>query len=455
MKGALGEDYVERLRKAFESRLPKGVDLVCYWFEKAGAAISGGHTVRAGLVATNSIRGGANRKVLDRICANSTIFEAWSDEPWVLEGAAVRVSLICFKRDDSGSAAKLNGNDVHEIFSDLTARTSSNSADLTSAVPLKENEHTAFNGIQKTGPFEIPGKLAREWITNSHNPHGLPNSEVLKPYWNGIDITRRPRESWIIDFGFEKSEADAALYELPFQYALKVVKPVRDENSLKPLRDLWWRHWRPRPEMQSKIARMRRYIVTAEVSKHRIFQWSRWPILADKNLIVITREDDITFGILHSKFHELWALRMGTSLEDRPRYTPSSTFETFPFPTGLTPNVSARKFAKNERAIAIASAAKQLNELRENWLNPSELVRIEHEVAPGYPDRIIPRSEIAERELRKRTLTNLYNQRPQWLQNAHRLLDEAVAQAYGWKPDISDDEVLANLLALNLHRAPA
>lgn len=136
-----------------------------------------------------------------------------------------------------------------------------------------------------------------------------------------------------------------------------------------------------------------------------------------------------------------------------PRYTPSSTFETFPFPEGLTPNIPAQEYESDPRAQRIAAAGKRLNELRENWLNPADLVRREPEVVPGYPDRILPKDRKAEAILKKRTLTNLYNERPQWLADAHRALDEAVAAAYGWPADLSDDDILARLLALNLERA--
>src|SRR5690606_2143599 len=100
-------------------------------------------------------------------------------------------------------------------------------------------------------------------------------------------------------------------------------------------------------------------------------------------------------------------------------------------------------------AIAIATAAARLNELRENWLNPPDLVNREPEIVPGHPDRILPINEEAAQKLRKRTLTNLYNERPAWLQNANKELDEAVAAAYGWPADLSDDEVLARLVELN------
>ena len=195
-----------------------------------------------------------------------------------------------------------------------------------------------------------------------------------------------------------------------------------------------------------------RCIATPQVAKHRIFVWLPTILFAESTVLVFARSDDTTFGILHSRFHELWALRLGTSLEDRPRYTPTTCFETFPFPAGLTPNIPASAYADDPRAQAIADAARTLNELRENWLNPPPWVDRVPEVVPGYPDRIIPKPEYAT-ELKKRTLTNLYNQRPAWLDHAHRTLDAAVAAAYGWPADLSDDEVLRRLLALNRERA--
>jgi type II restriction/modification system DNA methylase subunit YeeA len=210
--------------------------------------------------------------------------------------------------------------------------------------------------------------------------------------------------------------------------------------------------------MRKAIAALPRYLATPRVAKYRLFCWFEPKVLPDCQLVVIARDDDTTFGILHSRFHELWSLRMGTSLEDRPRYTPSTTFETFPFPAGLTPNIPAADYADDPRSIAIAAAAARLNELRENWLNPADLVRREPEVVAGYPDRILPVDAEAAKLLAKRTLTNLYNARPAWLDHAHRVLDEAVADAYGWGDDwraglLTDDEILARLFRLNQERA--
>jgi len=137
-----------------------------------------------------------------------------------------------------------------------------------------------------------------------------------------------------------------------------------------------------------------------------------------------------------------------------PQYTPSEGFETFPFPEGLTPNIPAADYADDPRAIAIAAAARELDRLRNAWLNPPDLIRIVPEIVAGFPDRVLPANPAAESILKKRTLTNLYNERPTWLANAHRDLDAAVAAAYGWPVDISEEEALARLLELNRARGP-
>lgn len=445
---SLGEAYTKVIRKVYEGRVPGGADLVCYWFEKARAMIEAGTAKRAGLVSTNSIRGGANRKVLDNIVKTQVIFDAWSDQPWEQDGAAVRVSLVCFESKPGSNVRYLDGHIVADVFSDLTA----GSSNITVAARLSENRGYCFQGPVKVGPFDIPGELARRWLLASGNPNGKSNSDVVRPWANGMDIVRRPSDTWIVDFS-DRSEADAAMYELPFEYIRRVVKPERDKNRRDRRRIYWWQHGETVPGLRLALEKVSRYIITPRVSKHRIYVWMSSSVLPDSAVVATIRDDDTTFGILHSRFHEIWALRMGTSLEDRPRYTPTTTFETFPFPQGLTPDIPATDHEGDPRAQRIAAAARRLNELRDNWLNPEELVRREPEVVPGYPDRLVPRGPKAEAELKKRTLTNLYNQRPAWLDLAHKALDEAVAAAYGWPADLSDDDILARLLVLNHERA--
>jgi type II restriction/modification system DNA methylase subunit YeeA len=446
MRNGLGDKTVEELFEVYEGRVSREADFVCYWFEKARDAIRTARTKRVGLVATNSIRGGANRKILDRIAGESRIFEAWSNEPWVIEGAAVRVSLICFGAGND--SVRLDGNPVDAINADLT----SGAMNLTLARRLVDNIDVAFMGDTKGGTFDIRGELARKWLLSSVNPNGKSNSDVLRPWRNGMDVTRRPSDMWIVDFGCEMSERGASLFEGPFAYIVEHIKPTRVQNRRESYARSWWRHVEPRPAMLAALSPLKRYILTARVAKYRIFVWADSRVLADSATIAIARDDDVTFGILHSRFHELWSLRLGTSLEDRPRYTPTTTFETFPFPEGLVPNIKVEDRAKSPHAIAINRAAKRLDELRNNWLNPPDLVRIEPEVVAGYPDRILPKNATAEVALADRTLTNLYNQRPRWLLDAHGDIDAAVAAAYGWPVDISDEEVLAKLLELNLAR---
>jgi len=228
----------------------------------------------------------------------------------------------------------------------------------------------------------------------------------------GRDLVQRSSDQWIIDFGATMTEADSALYEAPSAYVVEHVKPVRAANRVKPLRKNWWRHMRLRPAMWQALEGLARCIVTPTLAKHRLFGWLDAGVCPDHQLIVIARDDDTTHGILHSRFHEAWSLRLGTSLEDRPRYTPTTTLETFPFPEGMSPDIPAADYADAPRAVAIAEAARRLVELRDRWLNPPEWVEWVDEPVSGYPKRPVARDDAAAKELKARTLTNLYNARP-------------------------------------------
>lgn len=463
MRAELGDDYTSALRSAYSGRVPGGADLVCYWFEKARAAVQAGGVGAVGLVGTNSIRGGKNRAVLDQIVAQSRIFEAWSDEEWVNDGAAVRVSLIAF--GNFLGEPHLNGAQVNRINSDLTgAADEEASFDLTKAKAISSNQNACFVGGMKKGSFDIPWETARDWLEEP-NPNGRSNADVVKPWLNGLDVVRRPTDTWIIDFpqGFTRSQS--SLYERPYRHVLESVKPARDvvRNTLEKSR--WWVHARTAPDLRAALANLTHMTVTARVAKHRL--WVRVPAsyVPDGQLVVVAREDHVAFGVLHSRMHEAWALRLGTSLEDRPRYTPSTCFETFPFPPGMSPmdtrhlkTVQAASGAlvpanlpssTHRLALAIAEAAQRLDEARVLWLNPKEWVQWESR--KGSPPRAVVKAGFEDR-VAERTLTNLYNDRPAWLADLHLDLDQAVAAAYGWRdyePTVGDDEMLGRLLALN------
>ena len=252
-----------------------------------------------------------------------------------------------------------------------------------------ENSGWSFIGSTKKGRFDVPGDIARSWLREPANPNGRSNADVVKPYANGIDVTRRWSDTWVVDFGADMTESEAALFEAPFAQLLRYVRPARIlvRNELE--KRLWWLHARAIRDLRQSLCQAGRYIATPRVAKHRLFAWLDARIFPDCQLVVIAREDDTSFGVLHSRFHELWSLGLCTWLGvgNDPRYTPSTTFETFPFPEGLTPNLPAASYASDPRAHGIAEAAKRPHELRQNWLDPPELVVRMPEVAPVYPDR--------------------------------------------------------------------
>ena len=416
---SLGDRYVNAVYALYGGRIPNSSDLCCYWLEKARGQIESGHTKRAGLLATQAIRFQSNRPVLARIKNSGDIFEAVSDQNWVLDGATVHTAIICFD-DGSETDRILDGVAVDEINSDLTG-----GVDVTQAKSLSENANISFMGDIKVGPFEITREVAQELLSQP-NPHGKPNSDVVKRWLIGRDINQISRNLWIIDFGVNMTESEAALYEAPFEYVLEKVKPGRGENRDARFKNYWWLHGRPRIEMRHALSGLPRYIGTCMVSRHRMFSYIDGDVLPDATIIVFARDDDYFFGVLHSRIHATWALAMGSQLREAQsgiRYTPTTCFETFPFPEPT-----------EEQREAIAEASRELNQLRENWLNPPDM----------------PASE-----LKKRTLTNLYNIRPTWLDHVHKTLDAAVAAAYGWPVDLEDQDILGRLLTLNLERAAA
>jgi type II restriction/modification system DNA methylase subunit YeeA len=443
IRAELGDQYVNNLFKLYEGRVPAFADLVCYWFEKAREMIEKGEAKRAGLLATQGIRGGANRKVLERIKRTGDIFWAQSDRNWVLNGATVHVSMIAF---DAGNEKEkyLDDQQVLEINSDLTS-----AINATQALTLIENAGIGFRGNQKGGAFDITAQQANEMLSASSNPNGRPNSDVVHRWVNGSDITGLDRNMWLIDFGINMPLEQAAGYEKPFKYIKEHVG-----KKYAHVKSHWWLHERPRPELRAAISKLQRFIVTPHVSKHRIFVWVKSGTIPDHQLIVFVRSDDYFFGVVHSRLHEVWARATGTQLREAEsgfRYTPSTCFETFPFPwpPGEEPK-------DDPRVQAIAQAAKELVEQRDRWLTPTlpppnttlESLDADSKITPSYL------GEVSEgRRGSKRTLTNLYNARPTWLDLAHKRLDDAVFAAYGWPSDLSDEEILERLLALNLEKS--
>ncbi len=322
---------------------------------------------------------------------------------------------------------------------------------------LRENLRLCFQGPVKVGAFDVPGGLARQWLEEPANPSGRRNEEVLRPWLNGNDVRRRPAGKWIIDFG-DLDEATAAQFVRPFAHVLLHVQPKRARNRDAQRRLAWWKLGRSGQQLRQAIAPLRRYIATVRVSRHRIFVWCPATTFPDSRIYAIAREDDTSFGILHSRFHEAWALRFPSrhGVGNDPTYNNQTCFETFPFPPGLTPDRPASAYANDPDARRIAEAAQALLVARNRWLNPPEWVEEVADVLPCLPPRLVPASPQAALALRRRTLTDLYNTRGRpegrWLDDLHANLDAAVARAYGWPERITQADFMAALLAMNRER---
>ncbi len=461
LRTELGDEYAKAVFDVFGDRLPSTSDFCCYWFEKAREQITAGKCVRAGLLATTGSKQVASRRAFERIKESGKIFFGISDRDWFDAGTAIRICMVGFSRKDDTTTPKLDGAEVPEINADL-----SGGLDLTAKQILRANRGVCFMGSTKVGDFDLEESAALPLLPVP-NVGRKPNSDVLRPFRNGSDIVRADSKRWVIDYGVTTPLEVAVLYEGPTLHLEKFVRPFREKNNRAHYRERWWIHAEPRPGFRSATSQLPRYLGTARVAKHRLFVWLDSVVLPDSKVIALAFADDFHFGILQSRVHEVWTeATQGLHGGERPTYNPTECFETFAFP-----------HPTQEQETAIAAAAKELNELRENWLNPPEWTETRTLEFPGsvngpwaryvdpatvnaktgvgtvrYP-RLEPKDAEHAAKLKKRTLTNLYNERPAWLANAHKTLDAAVAAAYGWPADLTDEQILERLLALNLLRA--
>ena len=425
LRTQLGDLYVDELFVLYEGRVPPEADLVTYWFERARSLVEQGKAKRVGLLATQAIRAGASRAVLEAILKSGSIFFAWSNREWTLDGAAVRVSMVGFDNGEE-SSFQLNGEVAQNINSDLTTGT-----DLTKVLSLTENSLLSFQGPVKVGHFELEPAEAEKMLAAPPNPNGLRNSEVVVPWIIAKDLTDRPNGMYIVDFR-GRTESESALFEMPFEYVKKHVYAKRQKNKRARRRKFWWQHGERNLGMRKALKHLQRFIATPRVSKHRFFQFVSAGTLADSRVVVIARDDEYFMGVLESRPHLVWSLSTSSRHGDggdggRITYNIETCFDPFPFP--WPPSTEPKD---SPLAEAIAEATRELVAKRDAWLNPPNA---------------------SAEELKKRTLTNLYNANPAWLEDAHRKLDDAVFAAYGWPATLTDAEILERLLALNHERA--
>jgi hypothetical protein len=288
---------------------------------------------------------------------------------------------------------------------------------------LAENAGIAFRGVGRSAAFAISDSRARRLLA-APNRTGRPNCDVVRPWAGAADLLRAPQHRWTVDFPPHLEEREAALYALPFAHVRRRAGPARVR------RHRWWLQGSPQVDLRVALARRERYLATPAAGRRRVFAWFPPEALPGRDLVVFARDDDWFFGVLHSRFHQIWALCLGTELREKEsgfRYTPTTCFETFPFPWPPATPLGKLTREQEDQRTAIARTARALEAARAEWLG--------------------------DRTDKKRTLTALYNARPGWLAAAHAALDEAVAAAYGWPDDLPEDEIVSRLLLLNRTRA--
>lgn len=446
MRYSLGNGYTEAVRNV-HADVPDSSDFVMFWWNKAAKLARAGRIRRFGFITTNSIRQVFNRRVLEpHLNAKNplTIAYAIPDHPWVdaADGAAVRISMtVATKEETEGVLALVSGErasgadafdvtlteTVGEIRPDLTI-----GPDVSGAVALRANEKLSNTGVKLHGAgFIVTPDQARALGLGS-----IPGLEKhIRPYRNGRDITQVSRGVMVIDLDGLSAEEVRNRYPQVYQWVFDNVKPERDQNREPYRRENWWLFGRRNNELRAALRGLRRYICTPETAKHRPFLFLDGDILPDNKLVNIALDDAYYLGILSSRVHVAWALAAGSRLEDRPVYVKTTCFEKFPFPDPT-----------DERRVRIRDLAEQLDAHRKERIEEHQDLTITK--LYNVLEKLRAGEELTDVE---RTIHT--NGLVAVLRELHDDLDAAVLEAYGWSENLTDEQILENLVALNQERA--
>ncbi|MFZ0436037.1 MAG: DNA methyltransferase [Chthoniobacterales bacterium] len=443
MREDLGDGYTETLRKAYPE-VPESADFVMYWWEKAARAVEAKNTKRFGFITTNSLRQTFNRRVLERHLGEISLRFAIPDHPWVdtQEGAAVRIAMTVAAKSDlpgqlltvteeepqpDGSAKVTFTESKGEMAADLTI-----GAKVSETLPLRANDGLTYRGMCLFGDgFIIAADTANQLGLGTIQ--GL--EKHIRSYRNGRDLTDKPRGVYVIDlYGLSVDEARQQFPSL-YQHLLTNLKPERDANRDKSIRENWWIFGRPRPELRPALQGLSRYIASVETSKHRHFQFLDGSVLPDNMLIAIASDDAFHLGVLSSRIHVAYALAAGGTLEDRPRYNKSRCFDPFPFP-----NCDESKKSRIRSLAEELDVHRKCVQAEHPTLTLTGIYNVLEALREGFT------LTAKEKAIHDQGLVSV-------LRQLHDDLDTAVAEAYGWPADLSDEEILTRLVALNAERA--
>ncbi|MGB3524692.1 MAG: DNA methyltransferase [Flavobacteriales bacterium] len=465
MRAALGDGYTDALRDA-HPKVPESCDFVMYWWDHAGKSVAEKKAKRFGFITTNSITQTFNRKIVSELLEAKkpiSLSFAIPDHPWVdsADGAAVRVAMtVGVSGKQQGQLLQVDtetdkeGEDFTEvtfvkrqgtIHSDLTT-----GANVANAFPLKANEELASQGVT---PLGTGFRLTEEQIISAgYRIDALP--PVIKHYCIGRDIVQRWEEKYIIDF-YGLSEIEARTnYPALMQIIIDEVKPDRDAKAGRSkdadaYAKLWWQYAKPRQALRRAMVGLDAYIATCRTAKHRSFVMLDAKTLPDAKVVAIALNDYFHLGVLSSNLHVTWAIATGAwmGVGNDSNYNHSECFVKFPFP--------ACSAAQQEQIRALGEQL-DAHRKRQQALHPEltmtgmynvlERVRALQNVARSMHASTPDPLNAKEKKIYEQGLVGI-------LKQLHEELDVAVAEAYGWPADLSTEEILTRLVALNAERA--
>jgi len=448
LRQAMGDGYAETIRKVYKD-IPGSCDYVLYWWSQAAHLARRGKIKRFGFITTNSMSQTLNRRVaethLNAKPPLSIIF-AIPDHPWVdaAEGAAVRIAMTVGEGGEhEGSLLKVVKEeriDGEERRVELAGTRGLIQANLTigvntqNAFSLKGNKDLSQTGVKLHGAGFIVTKEEASELGLGQVP-GL--EKYILEYRHGKDIAQTPRDVMVIDLEGLSEKEVTERFPAVYQRVYTLVKPERDQNRDKSRRKLWWLFGRRHTKLRNSLRGLPRFISTPETAKHRFFVFMDQSIRPDNMLINIALDDAYCLGVLSSRLHVVWALAAGGRLGvgNDPRYNKTRCFETFPFPDP-SESLKARIRDLGERLDALRKRQQE----QHPGLTMTGMYNVLEKLRSGEP------LSAKEREINDQGLVSL-------LKQIHGELDAAVFEAYGWPPDLSDEQILERLVALNQERA--
>ena len=447
MKVALGQGYVETLRAAYPE-VPEAADYVMYWWQRAASVVNARTSRRFGLITTNSITQAFNRKVVeDRIEAGLGLAFAIPDHPWVdaETGASVRIAMTVGENPAQDGRVLLvldespGVDDCVEVAFDIRSgrihADLTTGADVLASVPLRANQGIAFTGMYPLGQGFI---VLPEDIEAATHGSAI-ERKFLRRFFIAKDLTQKDRGAGVIDFFPMSQEECRHRYPHLFQWVLTRVKPQRDEDNRESRRTKWWLFAEPVPALRRATEDLARFILVPRTAKRFTFQFQLSSTVPDTSVVAIAVDDPWMLGVLSSQIHRIWAERSGGRLGigNDPRYQHKSTFLPFPFPP---------RHSGSDLPHMLSSIASELDahRKRQQAAHPDLTITGMYNVLEKL--RSGGALTAKDKVIHEQGLVSV-------LKKLHDDLDAAVFDAYGWPHDLTDEQILERLVALNAERS--